>query len=184
MRKGDKMSSEMRQALVLAHVSGEASRTSESEMNRRLELETNFEMLHDTPVEEMLTDMMYDKLYWTDPNEKDAANPLGKVHVARGELNYDMAALRMMWSQVNRASFLSPKEAGVIKIKIRNIMRRIKLQSRPDEYSLGKVNFLKAIEIHLYILLNDAIEGRKAKLLKMSSKGTTLNVEGQGVTNK
>jgi len=175
------MSPEMRQALILAHVSGEASKTSESEANRRLELETNFEILHDLDVEAMLTDMMYDKLYWVDSTEKDAQNPDGKVHVARGELNYDMASLRMLWSQVNRASFLSPKEANMIKIKVRNIMRRIKLQSRPDEYSLGKVNFLKAIEIQLYIMLNCAIEGRTARLLKMSSKATSLNVESQGL---
>jgi hypothetical protein len=182
--RGEKLSPEMKSAMVIAHLQSEASRGVETnEQILREQLGTNYEMLHDPDVEALLTEEVYQKLYWVDETQKSPESPLGKVHVAKGDINFDMAALRLLYSQVNRSSFISPHEALIIKIKLRNIMRRIKLQTRPDQYSLGFVNFLKAVEINMMFLLNDAIEGRKARLLKTSPRVTTLAVEqGQGIS--
>lgn len=151
---------EVTNAYLAAAAQGEAMRSSEADVSREEQLGTNNELLHDKAVEGLLEEEMYQKIVYQIVDNKgaplmDAAgNP--KLGVLRGDLNYDMAAIRMILSHVNRASFLNPAEAAIMKVRIRAMIKMIKLQTSPDRFNLGFANFLRGIEIAAIFLINDA----------------------------
>ena len=97
----------------------------------------------------------------------------------RAVIDYDMVALRLIISHVNRASFITPFQYKILKIKLRYVLKCIRIRMNPRDYNLGINNTLKAIEIYVSFLLADAVDGRKAKLLKTVPRITRLEVEGQ-----
>jgi hypothetical protein len=153
---------EVQHAYMAALAQGEASRSSEADVSREEQLGTNNELLHDKAVEAMLEEEMYQRIVYETTDSK--GNPA--YGVMRGDLNYDMAAIRMILSHVNRASFLNPAEADIMKVRIRAMVKMIKLSTPPDRFNLGFANFLRSIEINCNFLINDAEGGRKGKLLK------------------
>jgi hypothetical protein len=177
-RGEQKMNDEMRRAVLLNAAAGEATQKSDADVMWQQQLGTNYELLHDDGVEDLLNEAMFKKaVVYNQVTQKWEV-------IAKAQLDFDMAALRILISPVNRASFLSPKEAEAMKYKIRAILKRIKMQMNPDHYNLGVSNFLKSIEIYTEFALNDAMDGRKAKLTKTIPKISTFQVETVNTNQK
>ncbi len=171
------MSPEIHGAIISGTIANEGGKRDE-EIAFREELATNYELLHDEKLEKFMEDLMYKPGVILNPTT-------GQYEVIRrADIDFDMAALRMIISHVNRASFISPEEAEVLKIKLRHIIRRIRMRMRPDTYNLGVANFLKAVEIYVLVMLSDAVGGRKAKLTKTIPKVMSIDVQSSETQRK
>jgi hypothetical protein len=153
-------------------MAGGESQRNESEQQWREQLGTNYEMMHDDALEDLFNELMWQARLYQDPATKE-----WKV-AKRAVIDYDMVALRLIISHVNRASFITPFQYKILKIKLRYVLKCIRIRMNPRDYNLGINNTLKAIEIYVSFLLADAVDGRKAKLLKTVPRITRLEVEG------
>jgi len=99
----------------------------------------------------------------------------GKLHDVM-RVNWDIAALRICASPVNRTSIIGKNEAELIKLINESIVDLIELQMDEDEYELGQTNALDAINVYLRFAVNDAYEGKKANLLKTIQTATRYEI--------
>lgn len=168
-RNDNRMENEIRNAAVLSTVAGEAQKP-DSEIQWREQLGTNYELLHDDAIEQMLEEEMYEKALVHDATT-------GKWQVVRtGKINYNIAALRTIVSHIIRSSFISRDEAIDIELDVEAIIKRIILQCSPDAYNMGLSNWLESIRIWVHIALHDSIDGCKAKLTKTVPRVTQVEV--------
>lgn len=131
---------------------------------------TNYELIHDDPLEEVLNELMYEKaVVWN--KEKGEWQVIKKA-----QLDLNMVGLRMVASHVNRCSFNSQKDIEVLKPKMRAMTKLVKMQMRPDTFTLGMSTFLAGFEYQTNIALNDSVDGKKPKLLKTIPKITSVEV--------
>lgn len=165
-------------AMVLAGLTT-ASQRNDDDVAWKEQQGTNYELLHDDSVEAVLNEMMYKSAVVF--NEET-----GKYEVVKhADVDLNMVGLRLTASHVNRASFNDRKDAEILKTKNRAMSKLIKMQMRPDTFSLGMTTFLTGVEYYNEIALNDSIEGRKAKLLKTIPKVTSVEVQtGELKNNK
>jgi hypothetical protein len=179
-RNKDRLPDSVRDAVTAATVASE-TRKSDDDINFKQNAATNYELLHDDGIEALLEKMMYRPAIVKD---KDNPNGLGIRIESKGEIDFLVAAIRLLYSHLNRASFLGGEQAIRLRIWLRYIMRRIKNQMRPDTYNAGIGIFLKAMEVELNIMISDAEEGRKPKLLKTIPRISTIQVETGGIPKK
>lgn len=132
---------------------------------------TNYELLHDDPLEEVLNAMMYKSAVVLNPQTNQYEV------VKRAELDLNMVGLRLTTSHINRASFNDERDIEILKTKNRAMSKLIKMQMRPDTFSLGMTTFLTGVEYANEIALNDSKDGKKAKLLKTIPRVTSVEVQ-------
>lgn len=173
-KKEPTLSNEGREA-VLIHSATRAK--SEAEQNWQNILGSNYELVHDDDIEKLLSDLMYYRKVVKDSQGNEVVINVG--------VNENMASLRLILSNLNRCAFLQPSEYPIMKLKLRNMVRYAKLQMNPQQYNLGTANFFRAVGINFTFLLNDALGGRKATLLKTSPQVTSVEVkEGEQAQKK
>lgn len=158
--RGDKISRELREQILLTTSHAELQQRGETERAWRQELGTNYELLHDDDIEDLLKRAMYKDVVVYNKEQK-------RYELIQGaEIDHDFAALRVIVSHLNRGSFITQADAEVMRWEVSAMLRRIKMQMRPDTYNLSVSNFLSSFRVFAEFLLSDAIEGRKAKLVK------------------
>jgi hypothetical protein len=162
--------SPMKDALTLNALNQAAGRT-DDDVAWKEQQGTNYELLHDDPLEEVLNGMMYERaIVW---NEKENAYQI----IPRANVDLNMLGLRLTASHVNRASFNSATDVEIAKCELRAMTKLVKMQCRPDTFSLGMSTFLTGVEYYNTISLNDSVDGKKAKLLKTIPRVTSVEVQ-------
>jgi hypothetical protein len=162
--------SPIRDAMVLSGLNQANSRT-DDDVAWKEQQGTNYELIHDDPLEEVLNDLMYESAVAQDPATKQW------IVIKRAQINLNMVGLRMVASHVNRCSFNDRKDIEVLKPKMRAMTKLVKMQMRPDTFTLGMSTFIAGFEYATNIALNDSVDGKKAKLLKTIPKITSVEVQ-------
>ncbi len=159
----------VKDAIILNGVNAAANRT-DDDVAWKEQQGTNYELLHDDPLEEVLNEMMYDRAVVFDKTKNDY------VVVKRAKINLNMVGLRLASSHVNRTSFNDKQDVEMLKCDLRAMTKLVKMQSPPDTFSLGMSTFLMGAEYYDTIGLNDSVDGKKAKLLKTIPRVNTVEV--------
>lgn len=170
LRRG-KRDPEYSKALGLAYTQGQGQKPL-SEQEWREQLGINYELLHDEFIEAMLQARCYKpgrivKIKDDGGNEREIIVP---------ELDRDMAALRTLMSHLNRTSFITSEEGELIKLYMERTIIGIEMKMDEDDYDLGEGNLLDAINVLIRLAVDDAVEGRKAKLIKTIPRRTEITV--------
>lgn len=157
--------------VMIAHGLNQAANRTDDDVAWKEQQGTNYELLHDDPVEEVLNEMMYERAVIL--NEKTGQYEV----IKRANIDLNMVGLRLTTSHLNRASFNSIKDVEILKCKQRAMTKLVKMQMRPDTFTLGMSTFLSGVEFTTEIGLNDSVEGKKAKLLKTIPRVTSVEVQ-------
>jgi hypothetical protein len=141
--------------------SGESSR-SLSEREDAALLGINREMIHDDSLEKWLEKLSVLK------SEED--EPI---------VDMNMMALRIKSSCLIRTSFVDPIDARIHMLEAEQFVERVELDMDEDTYDYGGTNFLEAVKDVIVTGWSDSVNGRKAKLLKVTSKAFEVSVPEQ-----
>lgn len=132
-------------------------------------LGVNRELVHDPFLENLL-----EKMCWRWGAIYDAeGHPTQWVPI---EPNYDGLALRTLLSHLNRVSHITEKEAVHLKLLARRALIGIEMGTEEYNFSMGRGNFYDSVLIQVHQIIDDSILGRKAKLLKVQPKITSVEV--------
>jgi hypothetical protein len=83
------------------------------------------------------------------------------------QFDLDMVALRLQTTHLIRTSFLSPLDAQIGMLRARRLMRKIKMKMSHEVFEAGGGNIVEACNQIIDTSYNDAVEGKKAMLLKV-----------------
>jgi len=164
-RRGNGQKNKVKEDATLVALQGEMGRPFTEEEWRSL-LRIDYELLHDDALENLLENQMYSEVTVKNHDGTEEKQVL---------VNYDIAALRTLITHLNRTSFIPPSEAELIKLYMEAAIVTIEMQMPEDAYNLGIGNFLDALDVFVRLMVNDAINGRKAKLIKTIPRATTIS---------
>lgn len=159
----------VKEAMIINSAAQAASRT-DDDVAWKEQQGTNYELIHDDPMEAVLNEMMHDRAIVYNEEKKEYQV------IANALPNLNMIGLRMVASHVNRCSFNEKSDVAILKPKLRAMTKLVKMQMRPDTFNLGMSTFLAGFEYANIIALNDSVEGKKSKLLKTIPKITSVEV--------
>ena len=137
-----------------------------------------YDFLHDDKLDEIWENLMYNYKVFPDP-----ANSSGYSVVKVG-LNLSMVALRNLMSKLNNTNFLSLDAAELIRIDANELIRRVRMSMHPLVYTQDMAAFLKWCEIEVEYQINNALGGKKARLLLNPTKTFDVGVHPQQQTNQ
>lgn len=163
--RGNKLDPEYMKALSMQVAAGE-SKQSMSDIEYKKLLLIDRELIHDDFIEKLLESKAY--VPYQVKNNGKTEN--------RYMIDWNMVALRFVYSHLNRTSFITKEEAELVKLYVESIMIRIKMQTKEHEYDLGQGNVLDALDVLARLSVDDSIDGRKARLLKTIPRVTELYV--------
>lgn len=86
------------------------------------------------------------------------------------------STLRILVSPLNAVRFLSESDANLFRIQIEGAMLLLEANMDRSNYNLETHVRLKSLEMWAIMNLLDSIKGRKAKLLNLQAKQTTVEV--------
>lgn len=147
------------------------------------ELGVNRELLHDPRFESLLEDDIYIKRPLTDEKGNivtDENNRPQYVIIGRDK---NAMALRALFSQLNRTSFITEKKAEYISWVFRGALVKMEASKPESTYSMSDMALNDVLEMMGEFAISDNIKGRKALLLKRSSRATAVEVS-QRTNNK
>lgn len=81
-------------------------------------------------------------------------------------VDFDFASLMIINSRLTRTSYIDEKESIILKLRIKRIINRIKIGMAEPQLDLGFASFLGALEIYFMALIDDAIGGKRGRLIK------------------
>jgi len=111
----------------------------------------------------------------------DTINAFINFCAKRGVLNFDLFALRNLVTKLIRTSRLDRIDAYILTLKSRQILRDIEMNMDDDAVRSGVLNYIESIEILLTTAFSDAIDGWKAKMLKVNPRYFEVKMaEGKG----
>lgn len=93
-------------------------------------------------------------------------------------IDWNMVSLRVLSSKVIRTSWIDPKDADIYKEELEYAVEELKENLSQAEYQ-RKGPFYDAVKFMLLTAIDDAVNGRKARLLKVQLKGFELSVQHQ-----
>lgn len=149
-RRGKKGSDEKQQALVYGILSNPYM-VSEDDKMLREQIGTNEVIIRDPQLLSLL-------------------ETLRTIAAQNRELDFDIMALEGLVSHVIRTSILDPIDVSILTLKAQRILARIEMNMPEDFMEKGGINFLETIEMHVITALNDAMNGRKVKWMKVSPR--------------
>jgi len=129
----------------------------------------NFELIHDKEFEGFLKTISwnYGPVYGED----------GKIaEWAIVGPNFDGMALRSMLSNLTRVSYITEARAELYKMYAERVIRRMKMNTPEYAVDMGRNNFFDSLFILVCQAIDDSVKGRKAKLLKVVHKLTSVEV--------
>jgi len=158
----------------------ESSKTA-AEVEREKDLGVNLELIRDRFLDENNEKMCYTKIPLQDENGNYLQDSEGNMQFAK-QVNYSQLALRELRSQLTRVGFITEKEAAIKKNNVEAVVTMIQMSEPEGPYYLNKSAYYLAAEANLKGAVDDSVKGRKAKLLKVTRKATSVEVNQQ--TNK
>jgi len=168
-RSQNNLPDEARHAMTVNTAAAEAQKNSD-EVSFMQNLGMFYEYLHDDPVEQALDSLMHDVYVYNDPTTK-------AVQIIRnGKINFNFTALRMLMSHKTDLSFLSKTAGELAQLDMEYSILNIESETSPDEYGLGLSNLLIASQFCLNRSLNNALDGRLARLLRNPVRTTDIRV--------
>ena len=103
-------------------------------------------------------------------------NYLEEDQYFKAGINWHGVALRGLFSQLNRVSFITEKESRVQKIYLELLIVKIRASQPETSYSLSQSAFFDWLLMIGRSIIDDNVKGRKAQLLKRISKSTAVEV--------
>lgn len=101
-----------------------------------------------------------------------------------GPPDLNMLALLWLSSKLIRTSFLEPIDSKIGMLTTELMISRMELMMEKRTYELGGTNLIEAIGEVIMTAYADAMNGRKAKLLKLSGRTTELRIPEQKALEK
>lgn len=164
--KGDP---EFNKALTMA-AAGATAKQGIGDLEYKKLLLIDRELIHDDFIEQLLERKAYV------PYQVKVKDGNSEKNETRYMIDWNMVALRFVYSHLNRTSFITKEEAELVKLYVESIMIRIKMQTKEHEFDLGQGNVLDALDVLARLSVDDSIDGRKARLLKTIPRVTELYV--------
>jgi hypothetical protein len=135
----------------------------------------NHELIHDKEFEGFLKTISW--------NYGPVINEDGKIEKwAIVGPNFDGMALRSMLSNLTRVAYIEKGDAVLYKMYAERVIRRMKMNTPEYAVDIGRNNFFDSLLILVCQAIDDSVKGRKAILLKIVHKMTSVNVS-QGKAN-
>lgn len=164
--RGKQVDGEFKKGLTQIALGGELARPlTEQEMREQLGI--NVHMIDDETLTKFLED-------------------LSKGIDGKGNqtIDLDAASLRILASKLLRTSYIEPIDALIGQLEVENLIARMELEMNEEEYELGGTNFLEATGQLIKTAYSDSVNGRKAKLLKVTPKAFEINIPEQDKKKK
>lgn len=166
LRRGKKEPSELQKAAIHSIIAGESGRTA-SEREDAAILGINLNMIQDEGLTKWLDRLSVIKTNGKDGNPSDAF------------VDLNMLALRFKCSSLIRTSYVEAADAQIAMMEAEQFVDRIEMDLDEDNYEYGGTNLLEAICDVIKTSWADSVNGRKAKLLKVSPKVFEVNLPEQ-----
>lgn len=166
LRRGKKEPSDLQKAVMANIITSDAGRTASEREDAAL-LGINLNMIQDEGLTKWLDRLSVIKTDGHDGNPGEAI------------VDLNMLALRFMCSSLIRTSYVEPIDAEIAMMETEQFVNRIELQLPEDSYEFGGSNLLEAICAVIKTSWADAVNGRKAKLLKVSPRVFEVNLPEQ-----
>jgi len=157
------------------------SKKTSAEVEREKDLGVNLELVRDRFLDENNEKMCYTKIPLQNEKGEFLQDSEGNIQFAN-QVNYSQLALRELRSQLTRVGFITEKEAAIKKNNVAAVVTMIQMSEPEAPYYLNKSAYYLAVEANLNGAVDDSVKGRKAKLLKVTMKATSVEVNQQ--TNK
>lgn len=159
-----------------------------SDVEMRRELGTNIHMIEDEGLTQQIEifskyEVMVPQVERLEPiklpetGEIIEYKPIYKV-VKKELIDWNMVALRVLISKVIRTSWIDQANAEIYKEQIEYDIEELKENLSHAEYQ-RKGPFYDSIKFMLLTAIDDAVNGRKARLMKVQLKGFELSVQHQ-----
>jgi hypothetical protein len=164
----------LQQAALTAGIHASSKNSNDVEFER--ELGVNRELLHDPGFEALLEDDIYIKQPLTDKDGNYLVDENGNVKYVILGKDKNAETLRAVFSQLNRTSMISEKEAKIQMIQLKLALLKLRASKPEASYTMSDSAYYDIIEMMGRNSISDCIRGRKALLLKRSSKATAVEV--------
>jgi len=171
----------LQQAGLTLGVHESAKTSTDIEFDR--ELGVNRELIHDPRLEALLEDDIYIRKLLTDDKGKLKTDNDGNPQYIIVGKNKHAETVRLMFSQLNRTSFITPKDAELQRIQSRLSLLKLRASQPEPTYTMADSAWYTELERMADNMISDCINGRKAQLLKRWSKATSVEVS-QRTNNK
>jgi hypothetical protein len=162
------------QQAALTYAAQESAKTS-ADIEFEKELGVNRELLHDPHFETLLEDDIYIK--------RPLQDEKGNLILHEGQIQYVILGkdkhaetLRAIFSQLNRTSFISEKEAKLQTLLLRLALLKLRASKPEPTYTMADSAWYNVMEWMGRNIISDCVKGRKAQLLKRISKATAVEV--------
>jgi hypothetical protein len=149
----------------------------QSELEQIRELGINRLMIDDDKLDQFLESFSIKIAYIPDPKD-----PKGKKMVPVKIPVHKWAAVFMARSSLIRTSYVDNIDAQIGMIRSRRLLRKVKMTLSEEEYEEGAALLLEAVGMICDTAWCDAIDGRKAKLMKVNPK--TFEIQWKGEQKK
>lgn len=140
------------------------------------ELGVNRELLHDPHFESLLEDDIYIKRLLTDEKGNLVLDENNRPQYIIVGKDKNALTLRAIFSQLNRTSFISEKEAKFQMILLRLALLKLRASKPEPTYTMSDSAYYDVLEWMGRNIISDCVKGRKAQLLKRSSRATAVEV--------
>jgi len=177
LRRKPEQMSEMEVAVAHGLVSAETGRQT-SELEQQKQLAENGLLVNDPHLQSLIAGMgksvfVDDKNIMGGGKDKIYTSCIPK-YVALGILNTSLI----------RTSWLDPLEAQIAIVRSRRILRRIKMKMTEDDYESGGALIVDAVGQVNNANILSAVNGRTAKLVKVTARSMEVSVQGSGRKNQ
>jgi hypothetical protein len=135
----------------------------QSEIEHIRELGINRDLIDDDKLDQFLESFSMQTVLQPDPKDPKKMREV-RIAVPR------WAAVFIARSSLIRTSYMDPIDAAIGQIRTRRLLRKVKMSMSEEEYENGGALLLDAVRLITDTAWCDAINGRKAKLLKVSPK--------------
>jgi hypothetical protein len=165
----------LQQAAVTAGIHESNKSSTDIEFDR--ELGVNRELIHDPRFEALLEDDIYIRRPVTDEKGNLVlSKETGEVQYVVLGKDKNALTMRAMFSQLNRTSWISEKDARIQTILFRLALLKLRASQPEPTYTMSDSALFDVYEIMGMNMISDCVGGRKAQLLKRQSKATAIEV--------
>lgn len=171
----------LQQAALTAGIRESTKNSTDIEFDR--ELGVNRELLHDPHFESLLEADIYIKRPLTDKKGNLILSEDGQVQYVIIGKDKNAITLRAIFSQLNRTSFITEKEAKIQTILLRLALLKLRASQPEPSYTMSDSAYYDVLEWMGRNIISDCVKGRKAQLLKRVSRATAVEVS-QRTNNK
>lgn len=171
-RKKGQQLSESEVAIAHGLTAAETGRQT-SELEQQRQLAENGLLVNDPQLQSLIYGM--GKSVWVDQE-----GILGTKGCKYDSCIPKYVALAILNSSLIRTSWLDPLEAQIQIVRTRRILRRIKMKMTEEDYETGGALIVDAVGQIINANTLSAINGRTAKLVKVTAKSMEVSVSGGG----